>query len=145
MTLGGKIVVGIVALFAVAQVVPIERSNPPVTGDVGAPPDVAPVLRRACYDCHSNETGWPWYSRIAPASWLLAYDVAEGRRELNYSEWSAYPPARQQKKMKETVNEIAEGEMPPWYFVVMHPDARLAQADKDALTAWARGLMGQTP
>ena len=76
------------------QLVSFERTNPPVTGEIKAPGDVKPLLERACYDCHSNQTVWPWYSRIAPGSWLMHRDVIEGRKELNFSEWaSLYPRA----------------------------------------------------
>jgi cytochrome c551/c552 len=130
---------GIVAVLALvgAQAYRPERTNPPVTGDVDAPADVRAVLRRACYDCHSHETVWPWYARVAPASWLLAHDVDEGRDELDFSTWDAYPPARKAKKLGETAKEVDEGEMPPWYYVVMHAPARLDAADKQTLRVWA--------
>jgi hypothetical protein len=128
-------ILGIVLLAI--QLVPVERSNPPVEGEMPAPPEVREVLRRACYDCHSNETVWPWYSRVAPVSWLLARDVGEGRRELNYSRWSSYSPKRQAKLRKETWKEVDEGEMPPWYYLPMHPAARLGEADRVLLRDFA--------
>jgi heme-binding protein len=128
-----------VALVAVAiQALPVERSNPPVESEVPAPDAVRAILRRACYDCHSNETVWPWYSRVAPVSWLLARDVTEGRRELNYSTWSGYDEARQAKKLKETWDEVSDGEMPPWFYVVVHREAALSAEDREALRAWAQ-------
>lgn len=94
-------------------------------------------MKRSCYGCHSNETVWPWYSDIAPLSWLVAYDVHEGRDELNFSLWGTYNPERRQKKLKEIAETIAEGEMPPWYYIYpMHRDARLSEADRKALTQW---------
>lgn len=137
---------GVVAFLIVAQLVPIDRTNPPVENDVGAPPEVDRVLRAACYDCHSNETAWPWYSRVAPVSWLLAYDVKEGRRELNFSTWHRYDAGRRGKKLKEIVETLNDGEMPPWYYAMMHPQARLAEPDRQALLAWAhRGAPGEHP
>jgi cytochrome c551/c552 len=130
-------VVAVLAFLVVVQLVPVDRTNPPVQGDVAAPPEVDRALRAACYDCHSNETVWPWYSRIAPVSWLLAHDVKEGRKELNFSTWQAYDARRRQKKLKETVETLNEGEMPPWYYAMVHPQARLADADRQALLAWA--------
>jgi hypothetical protein len=127
----------VLALLLVgAQAFRIDRDNPPVVRDVDAPPPVHELLRRACYDCHSNETQWPWYSAVAPVSWLLAHDVDEGRGELNFSTWDAYPAAKKAKKLKETADEVAEGEMPPWYYVMMHAPARLSEADRAALAAW---------
>lgn len=125
------------ALLVAAQVVRIDRTNPPVEQDVAAPPEVAGILRRACYDCHSNETVWPWYSNVAPVSWLLARDVTEGRRELNFSTWDAYDAKKKAKKLKESVEEVAEGEMPPWFFVAVHRDAALVPADVERLRTWA--------
>ncbi|HZP42335.1 MAG TPA: heme-binding domain-containing protein [Candidatus Binatia bacterium] len=123
--------------LVVAQLVRPARTNPPVESDVEAAPEVKAVLRRACYDCHSHETVWPWYARVAPVSWLLAHDVNEGRRELNYSRWATYDPRNRVKKLRETVEEVREGEMPPWYYVLLHPDARLSDADRARLDAWA--------
>lgn len=126
-----------VVFLVVAQFVRINRTNPPVESDVPAPADVKVALRDACYDCHSNETTWPWYSHIAPVSWLLAYDVSEGREELNFSTWQRYDPAKQQKKLKETIETLNNGEMPPWYYSMMHRTARLADKDRQAIVAWA--------
>ena len=95
-------------LLAIAQAFRIDTTNPPVEQDVAAPPAVAAVLRRACYDCHSNETVWPWYSHVAPVSWLLARDVREGRAELNFSVWDSYEAKKKAKKLKETAEEVVE-------------------------------------
>jgi hypothetical protein len=131
---------GLAVLLALAaiQVVPVETTNPPVTGDVPASPAVRAVLRRACYDCHSNETRWPWYGRVAPVSWLLARDVREGRAELNFSTWNQYSTQQQVKKLKESWEEVAEGEMPPWFYLPTHRDARLSADDRALLREWAR-------
>ena len=119
-----------------AQAIRVDRTNPPVTGDVGAPAEVAALLRRACYDCHSNETAWPWYARVAPVSWLLASDVREGRRELDFSTWTAYGAKKKVKNLTKTAEEVGEGDMPPWDYALMHPEARLADAERGALRAW---------
>ena len=123
----------------VAQAVPVARTNPPVPNDIQTPPEVKAMLRRACYDCHSNETVWPWYSRVAPVSWLVAHDVDEGRGDLDFSTWKRYGAPGQVKKLRKSAEEIAEGEMPPWYYVLMHPEARLSDADRQALAAWIDG------
>jgi hypothetical protein len=127
----------LVALGAI-QLVPVDTSNPPVTADVPASVAVKGILRRACYDCHSNETQWPWYGRIAPVSWLLARDVREGRAELNFSTWNQYSTQQRVKKLKESWEEVAEGEMPPWFYLPVHRDARLSADDRTLLRQWAR-------
>lgn len=126
-------------VFVAIQLVPVERSNPPVDHAFDAPAEVEEILRRACYDCHSNETRWPWYSRVAPVSWLVAWDVGEAREELNFSEWSQLPAEKQRKMMKEAWEEVDEGEMPLWYYLPAHPDANLTDREREILRAWARG------
>ena len=126
----------VVAFLVIAQAVRIDRTNPPVVQDVAAPPEVDGLLRRACYDCHSNETVWPWYSHVAPVSWLLARDVREGRRELNFSTWNAYDAAKKDKKLKESIEETVEGEMPPWFYVAVHRHAALSPTDVERLREW---------
>lgn len=126
----------LLSLFVAIQFVPVRAtSNPPVTGDVPAPPAAKAILRRACYDCHSNETRWPWYSRIAPVSWLVVRDVREGRNELNFSNWDQYSTRQQVKKLKESWEAVAEGEMPPWFYLPVH--RRLTTEDRAVLRRWA--------
>ena len=145
-TLKGRVLLGLAVLFGLAQLVPVDRTNLAVESDVAAPGPANAVLRRACYDCHSNETVWPWYSQVAPVSWLLAHDVREGRRELNFSTWSTYDPKRRAKKLKETVEEVRDGDMPPWYYVIMHSEAKLSGADRAAIERWvAEAAPGATP
>lgn len=136
------IAVLIIALAAI-QLVPVDRTNPPVETEVPATAEVRSILQRACYDCHSNQTVWPWYSRIAPFSWLVARDVHEGRKELNLSTWNQYTTKQQLKKLKESWDEVAEGEMPPWLYLPPHPDARLSAEDLAALRAWSRSVGSQ--
>ena len=124
-----------VAIVAI-QLVPVDRASPPVAADVAAPANVRAVLKRACYDCHSNETAWPWYSRVAPVSWLVAQDVREGRKELNFSDWGSYAAKRQVRKLKEVREQVADGEMPPWFYVAVHREAVLSAEDKALLKAW---------
>ncbi len=131
------ILVGIPFVFVAIQFAPVERSNPAAEADVPAPANVRAILRRACYDCHSNETVWPWYSRVAPFSWLVVRDVREGRKELNFSTWNRISTRQQVKKLKESWKEVDEGEMPPWYYLSMHRDATLSAEDRAALHSWA--------
>lgn len=132
----GLAVLGVV--FVIIQFVPVEgRANPPVQSDIGAPPEVDSILRRSCYDCHSHETKWPWYNRIAPASWLVAHDVKEGREHLNFSKWDSYSSARKAKLIEEMWEEVEEGEMPLWFYVPLHPEAKISEEDRAILEAWA--------
>jgi hypothetical protein len=119
------------------QFVPVQRTNPPVTADIEAPDDVHAILRRACYDCHSNETRWPWYAHVAPVSWLVAKDVAGGRRKMNFSDWGTYHVDRQETKIREIWEEVSEDEMPLAIYRPLHPEARLTDADRAILEQWA--------
>jgi hypothetical protein len=128
----------VIDLLVVIQFIPVNRNNPEVTGEINAPEEVMAILRRSCYDCHSNETVWPWYSYVAPASWLISRDVHDGREELNFSEWTTYTEKRKRHKRKECYEEIAEGEMPLWFYVPLHPDAELMQEDIQTLVSWGK-------
>jgi len=132
-----KVVFGILVVVLVgAQAIRPERTNPAVESDVTAPPVIAGLLRRACYDCHSHETVWPWYSLVAPVSWLVAHDVREGREELDFSTWAKYGPVKKAKKLRETADQVREKEMPPWLYLVGHREARLTDAERQALATW---------
>ncbi len=117
------------------QFVPYGRdhSNPPVLQE---PPwdraETGDLTRRACYDCHSNETRWPWYSHVAPASWLVQNDVDGARALLNFTEWN-----RPQRRPQDAPRVVAERDMPPWDYLIMHPRARLTGPERESL---ARGL-----
>ena len=136
---GFRWIFGTLLVLVGIQFVAVARLNPPVEAEVPAPANVRAILRRACYDCHSNETVWPWYSQIAPISWLVVRDVRKGREELNFSTWNRISIQQRVKKLKESRDEVAEGEMPPWYYLGIHSDAKLSAEDRSALTAWALG------
>jgi hypothetical protein len=120
------------------QFIPVSRTNPPVESDIAAPPEVQAILRAACYDCHSNETVWPWYSRVAPVSWLVSSDTAEARGKFNFSTWNRYPAERQAAIKARIIREVGKGDMPPWYYTLKHTGARLDAAQKALLEAWAK-------
>lgn len=130
----------LLAVLVAIQLFPVDRSNPPVEADIAAPPQVHAVLKRACYDCHSNETVWPWYSRVAPVSWLLQHDVREGRREANFSTWNRYDPARRTKLIGKIWKEVARKDMPPWAYAAVHPPAKLTETDRGILRAWTAAV-----
>lgn len=127
----------VAVLFLLIQLIPVDRSDPPIVSEINVPADVRTVLRSSCYDCHSNETKWPWYSRIAPVAWLVASDVSEGRKELNFSKWGDYSVKKQTKKLKEIRLEINKGDMPPWNYLIIHKEAALSADDKNLLLQWA--------
>jgi hypothetical protein len=132
-------------LFVLIQLVPIDRSNPPVETEVAAPDDVRAILERACYDCHSHEARWPWYGYVAPVSWLVAYDISEAREHLNFSTWNQYVPKDQAKNFEEIWEEVEEGDMPLPIYPPLHPEAYLDDADLERLHAWtveARAALG---
>lgn len=131
------ILIGMLLILVAIQFAPVDRLNPPVEAEVPAPANVRAILRRACYDCHSNETVWPWYSQVAPFSWLLAYNVREGREELNFSTWNRITTQQQVKKLKESWKEVADEDMPPWDYLRIHRDATLLAEDRMALRTWA--------
>lgn len=135
----------LIVLFVAIQFVPVDRSAPAITQDVAAPPEVAALLRRACYDCHSRETRWPWYARIAPASWLVARDVRLGRGNLDFSGWDAYDADERRHLRREAWEEVGSDEMPPTLYRLMHPEARLGEADRAVLRAWASAPEGPAP
>jgi hypothetical protein len=119
------------------QFVPVEGvgKNPTERADVQAPPEVEKILREACFDCHTNETRWPWYAKLAPSSWLMARDVRKGRARFNMSEWDEDQDARNVDK-ENAWDEIEKGEMPPWFYLPMHPKAKLSADEKATLKAW---------
>jgi hypothetical protein len=121
------------------QLVPVKgvNSNPAEHYKVPVPPVVEAIMRRACFDCHTNETKWPLYSRIAPGSWLMARDVNNGRKHLNFSEWAETDDEERTLDFENCWSQVESGEMPPWFYIFpMHPKARLSQADKAILKAW---------
>lgn len=126
-----RTLLGVVVVVVAIQLVPYGHTHA-VRAVVAEPKwpsaETRALAKRACFDCHSNETTWPWYARVAPVSWLVQRDVDEGREELNYSEWRGAT-----KASKKSGEEMREGEMPPWFYVVLHPEARLTPAEKEAL------------
>jgi hypothetical protein len=136
-----KILFGGLGIFVVAligiQFIPVERTNPPVEMDIPAPANVKAILKASCYDCHSNETVWPWYSRLAPVSWLVANDTTEGRDRLNFSTWNQYIPEQQAELVSSSMKRIRRGSMPPWFYTIKHTDGKLTPEKLAILEAWA--------
>lgn len=127
------LLLGLVGAGLVAQIVPYGRDheNPAVRGEPAwDAPRTRELFFRACKDCHSNETVWPWYAGVAPISWLVQFDVNEGREHFNVSEWG-----RPKNHGDEAARMVRDGEMPPWFYRPAHPEARLTEIERDELLA----------
>ena len=133
-----KTLIGLVIVVAVLQFIPVKRTNPPISWDINAPENVSGILRTSCYDCHSNETRWPWYTYIAPVSFLIASDVNEGRKRLNFSEWDKYDNKKREKKLDGIIEMVEEGEMPLSMYTIIHKDAILDTVKINILKEWVK-------
>ncbi len=138
---GRMLVVGAV-LFAAAQLVPVDRSNPPVRTTIDAPEEVERVLRRACWNCHSNQTDWPWYAYVAPVSWYTTGHVHDGRDDLNFTDWPAGEPDEVEDLAEEIGEQIEADAMPPTTYRWMHPEARLDEEERQVLLDWSMATGG---
>ena len=131
--------IGGVCFFLLIQAIPYGRdhSNPPVVAEPKWDSAESRALAvRACYDCHSNESVWPWYSNVAPFSWLIQRDVDGGRRRLNFSDWTSNT-----RRADRLARALAEGQMPPFYYVWMHQSAQLSSAEVAQLSAALSSLV----
>lgn len=139
-----RTIIIVAAIFVAIQFVRPSRTNPSINPslEIGAVQAVTPqaqsILNRSCDDCHSNRTVWPWYSEVAPSSWLVASDVNGARRRMNLSEWGKYPYYKRLDRMNGICKRVTRGSMPPWQYLLMHSTARLSAADVKALCQWAR-------
>jgi hypothetical protein len=138
-----KITVAVVVVLVAAQFVRPDRTNPPTdpSRTIAAHPDITSnfvsVLDRSCSDCHSNSTVWPWYTNVAPFSWLMAYGVNEGRKAVNFSDWAGYSPVQQRKLLIESCQDVRSSKMPGPYSA-LRPETRLSSEDIDLICSAAR-------
>lgn len=143
-----QIAVVSVVVIAAAQLIRPERTNPPtdpnrtIQAHIKGANGLVSVLDRACGDCHSNDTRWPWYAQIAPASWLMAYGVASGRKAVNFSDWASYQPEQQRALLSASCNDASTGTMPGVY-TLLRPETRLSTSDIEMICAAARQLEAQ--
>lgn len=126
----------LVLTFIGIQYIEVERTNPVVKKDLDAPIQIKRILKNSCYDCHSNETKWPWYSKVAPVSWLIIDDVNEGRKHLNFSEWESLYSRKRDDLKKNIWEEISADEMPLGNYLYLHPGAALDFTQKNILKKW---------
>ncbi len=138
-----KLIFYFVIIFILVQFIPVNlpetsKNNPDdLITTAHVPPDVAKILKTSCYDCHSNETVYPWYSHVVPISFLVKRDIEEGKEELNFSEWNKLKKSKKAKKLDEISEEISEDEMPMKIYTIIHRDAVLSEKQKEKLINWA--------
>ena len=138
----------ILAIVVVLQFIPVKRTNPAVIADKDlinvTHPDkeVADLIKAACYDCHSHETVWPWYSYVAPVSWVVSNHVVDARDELNFSEWTDYDAEKMDHKLEECEEALTEGWMPDESYLRMHEEAKLTDEQRKLLIKFFVELRG---
>jgi hypothetical protein len=132
----------VVFIFILIQFGQPERSNPAtdqsmtIAAQSEFTPPVSALIKTSCFDCHSNETRWPWYSYVAPVSWLVADDVKKGRGHLNFSEWGKYPKSKRVLKLGQIYEQVSKGDMPIPKYLYIHTDAKLSATERDSITSW---------
>lgn len=145
-----KIIVIVLIAFIMIQFFPIDKTNPPATPGMDflrikdTPPEIAKIISTSCYDCHSNETKYPWYSSIAPSSWFLKNHVVEGRKHLNFSTFAVYEPKRQAHKLEECIEMIEKKEMPLESYYIGHQDAKLTDQQRLELVTYFKKVKEDT-
>jgi len=145
-----KILIVLLVAFVIIQFFPIDKKNPPVNIGMdfvnikNTPENIAQVIKTSCYDCHSNETKYPWYSSIAPSSWFVKNHIDEGRKELNFSTFAMYEPKRQIHKMEECIEMIEKKEMPLESYYIGHQDAKLTDQQREMLAKYFKTQIEET-
>jgi hypothetical protein len=135
-----KLGLAVMVLAVAVQLPPVARDNPPGSAPnllySTAPAKILQVFARSCQNCHSNQTVWPWYSYVAPFSWIVAHDVHQARRKLNFSEWDRYSRKKREEKLEAVYDQVINGDMPDSKYLLIHRSARLTQEDREAVCAW---------
>ncbi|MET3536515.1 heme-binding domain-containing protein [Chryseobacterium limigenitum] len=145
-----KVIVVLLVAFIIIQFFPIDKKNPPPTPGMDflrikkTPPQIAKLISTSCYDCHSNESKYPWYSDIAPSSWLLKNHINEGRKHLNFSTFATYEPKRQAHKLEECIEMIEKEEMPLDSYYLGHQDAKLTMEQRKELIKYFKKVKEET-
>ena len=139
-----RTILALALLFLGVQVVRPAKTNPPVDqtrtleANAQVTPEVGAILKRACSDCHSNETSWPWYSDVAPVSWFVIDHVNHGRRHLNFSNWADYAGADANDLLGEIAKTVKEGAMPLESYTMIHSEAKLSDRERRMIVEWAQ-------
>ncbi len=133
-----RALVGILAVFVILQFIPVDRpASAPMTLSPSIDPNVGSLFKRACFDCHSSATQWPWYSNVAPVSWLVIRDVEEGRKHLDFSKWDEVTDFKRGNWKEEIFEELEAEKMPPKMYEIMHSESKLTAEEKAILKKWA--------
>ena len=129
-------------LLLAIQFIPVNRTNPNVDPSrtiyaaLPVPAGVKAVFERSCMNCHSDETAWPWYSYVAPVSWVVAHDVHGARSKMNFSEWGSYSAPRKEDKLEEICEQLTNGDMPDRKYAIFHRSARITPQEREAICQW---------
>ncbi len=141
-TIGWTALIGLLVI----QLFRIDKTAPPINEAndflslVDAPPDILTMIKAACYDCHSDQSRYPWYTNIQPVAWWVKGHIKNGREELNFSVWDSYNDKKRDHKLEECSEMVAEQEMPLSSYTWVHKEARLSNDQRQQLSAWFNGL-----
>jgi hypothetical protein len=141
-----KIVLFLLIVFVGIQFIPTKRNqsteilDSDFTKSFEVPQDIQILLKKSCYDCHSNNTNYPWYNKMQPISWFLENHIKEGKKELNFSEFGAYSKRKQKSKLKSLISQVKDDEMPMSSYTLIHSDAKLSESEKKEIMDWATTL-----
>jgi cytochrome c553 len=145
-----KIIVVVLVAFIIIQFFPIDKTNPPPTPGMdflkikNTPEKIAHIIKTSCYDCHSNETAYPWYTNISPASWWVKNHINEGRKHLNFSTFAVYEPKRQLHKLEECIEMVEKKEMPLESYYLGHQNAKLSDEQRAELSQYFKKVKEDT-
>lgn len=137
-----KIGIGLIVILTLMQFKQIDKTNPEYNEAedfitmTQPPTEIATLIKDACYDCHSHQSKYPWYTNIAPISWMIEHHIEEGREHLNFSKWTSYDAKKADHKLEECIEEIEEGKMPMKSYVVIHSEAKMTKEQQKALIDW---------
>ncbi len=140
-----RIVLAVAVLLLVSQLIPVHRSNSAVDPAQSiysaeqVPPAVKAVFQRSCENCHSEQTTWPWYAYVAPASWVVANDVHEARKAMNFSRWTTYSAKKREEHLEDICEQVTNGDMPDAKYLLIHRKARLTPVERTAVCEWTEG------
>jgi len=137
-----RIVVIVFVVLAGIQLIPVDRRNPAadpshaIYATEPMPAEVKAVFERSCNDCHSSQTRWPWYSYVAPTSWIVAHDVHAARRQMNFSEWAGYSEKKTEERLNGICEQVVNGDMPEGKYALIHRRARVTEDERAAICQW---------
>ena len=137
------VLIGVVIFYPVKKTNPTLENNKDYLAQAFVPENISAMVKTACYDCHSNTTDYPWYSHIAPFSWLISSHVKDGRAHVNFSEWQSLNSKNEKHTLEKCAEVIQEGEMPLNSYLLLHANARLSETERKALVSWFTNAAAQ--